>query len=140
MKTDDNVYVGQIMEAIRQISVYLRSASPYDFARNKMLQDAMLHQLAIADQASRDLSLYLGEKHQGISRGQLLEAKDGVAANIDITDEEKAIDPPKSLTHIEREHIKRILNYTRGNRTKASQLLGISRITLLSKIHKYNLE
>jgi DNA-binding protein Fis len=32
------------------------------------------------------------------------------------------------------------LNYTGGNKTKASQILGISRVNLISKAKKYKLE
>ena len=48
--------------------------------------------------------------------------------------------PLKSLEDVETDHIKKILAYTDGNRTKASQILGISRISLLSKIKKHKLE
>ncbi|MGD0659318.1 MAG: sigma-54 dependent transcriptional regulator [Syntrophorhabdales bacterium] len=46
----------------------------------------------------------------------------------------------KSLEDVELDHIRKILSYTDGNRTKASQILGISRISLLSKIKKNKLE
>jgi DNA-binding NtrC family response regulator len=46
----------------------------------------------------------------------------------------------KSLEDVENDHIKKVLSFTGGNRTKASQVLGISRISLLSKIRKYRLE
>ena len=46
----------------------------------------------------------------------------------------------KSLEDVENDHIRKVLAYTGGNRTKASQVLGISRISLLSKIRKYKLE
>jgi DNA-binding NtrC family response regulator len=46
----------------------------------------------------------------------------------------------KSLQDVENEHIKKILSYTEGNKTKASQILGISRISLLSRIKKNRLE
>jgi len=46
----------------------------------------------------------------------------------------------KSLEDVEKDHIRKILTYTSGNRTKASQILGISRINLLTKIRKYKLE
>lgn len=48
--------------------------------------------------------------------------------------------PLKSLEDVENEHIKKILAYTEGNRTKAAQILGISRISLLSRIKKFHLE
>jgi DNA-binding NtrC family response regulator len=46
----------------------------------------------------------------------------------------------KSLEDVEREHIKKILSFTGGNKTKAAQILGISIISLLSKVKKYKLE
>lgn len=46
----------------------------------------------------------------------------------------------KSLEDVEREHIKKIIGFTGGNKTKAAQILGISRISLLSKVKKYKLE
>ena len=47
---------------------------------------------------------------------------------------------PLSIQEIEKEHIRKVLNYTGGNRTKASDILGISRVSLLAKIKKYELE
>jgi two-component system response regulator HydG/two-component system response regulator AtoC len=46
----------------------------------------------------------------------------------------------KSLEDVERDHIKKIVSFTGGNKTKAAQILGISRISLLSKVKKYKLE
>jgi DNA-binding NtrC family response regulator len=48
--------------------------------------------------------------------------------------------PLKSLEEVETDHIKKVLAYTANNRTKASQILGISRISLLARIKKYKLE
>jgi DNA-binding protein Fis len=42
----------------------------------------------------------------------------------------------KTLKEIEDEHIRRILDYTGGNKTRAAQILGISRISLISKTKK----
>jgi len=44
-----------------------------------------------------------------------------------------------SLSHVEKEHIKKVLAATGGNRTRASEILGISRVTLLAKIKQYAL-
>jgi len=44
--------------------------------------------------------------------------------------------PLKTLKEIEDEHIRRILDYTGGNKTRAAQILGISRISLISKTKK----
>ncbi len=46
---------------------------------------------------------------------------------------------PLSLKEVERLHIKKVLELTGKNRTKAAQLLGISRSTLNEKIKQYNL-
>jgi two-component system response regulator AtoC len=45
-----------------------------------------------------------------------------------------------SLEDIEREYIAQVLNQTRGKKTKAAEVLGISRKTLLEKRKKYGLE
>lgn len=46
----------------------------------------------------------------------------------------------KTLEDVEKDHIKKIIAFTGGNKTKAAQILGISRISLLSKVKKYKLE
>jgi len=43
----------------------------------------------------------------------------------------------ESLEEIERKHIKKILNQTKGNIAQAAEILGISRLTLYNKIEKY---
>ena len=47
---------------------------------------------------------------------------------------------PEPLDQIERRHIARTLDYTRGNKRRAAHLLGIARSTLLAKVRRYNLE
>jgi two-component system NtrC family response regulator len=44
-----------------------------------------------------------------------------------------------SLADIEKRHIKKILDFTEGNKTKAAKLLGIALTTLYQKIKEYNL-
>ena len=46
---------------------------------------------------------------------------------------------PKSLEELERQHIVDILEYTRGKKTRAAAILGISRKTLLEKRKRYGL-
>jgi DNA-binding NtrC family response regulator len=48
--------------------------------------------------------------------------------------------PLRTLEDVEKDHIKKILAYTEGNKTRTAQILGISRIGLLSKVRKYKLE
>jgi DNA-binding NtrC family response regulator len=45
----------------------------------------------------------------------------------------------KSLETVEREHIARVLEFTRGRKTHAATILGISRKTLLEKRKRYGL-
>jgi DNA-binding NtrC family response regulator len=42
------------------------------------------------------------------------------------------------LSEVEREHIFRVLDETEGNRTKASEILGITRQTLINKLKAYS--
>ncbi len=46
---------------------------------------------------------------------------------------------PPSLEKVEKEHIKKVLAFTGNNKTKASAILGISRVNLIAKIKKYEL-
>jgi len=46
---------------------------------------------------------------------------------------------PQSLKEMEKIHIQKVLQYTHHNNTKAAEILGISRVNLISKIKKYNL-
>jgi two-component system NtrC family response regulator len=45
----------------------------------------------------------------------------------------------KSMSQVEKEHLERVINYTGGNRTAAARILGISRVTLISKIKSYQI-
>jgi transcriptional regulator with PAS, ATPase and Fis domain len=47
---------------------------------------------------------------------------------------------PRSLQEVEKEHIKKVLKLTGMNKTRASKVLGISRVNLITKIKKYELE
>jgi DNA-binding NtrC family response regulator len=45
----------------------------------------------------------------------------------------------RSLEDVEREHIAKVLEFTRGRKTEAADILGISRKTLLEKRKRYGL-
>ena len=137
MTDDDTVYLSRITNAIRRIVGYLFEASTDEFARNTILQDAVLHQIEIASQASKHLSPSFRRKHQGVSCGKLLELSDEMVTSI--SNEGMMTDPLMSLADVEREHFKTVLAYVNQNRTKAADILGISRVSLISKIRKYNL-
>ncbi len=46
---------------------------------------------------------------------------------------------PPSLQKIEMEHIIKVLNFTGNNKSKAANILGISRVNLIAKIKKYEI-
>ena len=46
---------------------------------------------------------------------------------------------PDSLQQVEKEHICKVLDFTNKNRTQAAKILGISRVSLISKIKKYEI-
>jgi DNA-binding NtrC family response regulator len=46
----------------------------------------------------------------------------------------------KTLAEMEAEHVRRILEFTGGNRTATAQILGISRVGLLSKMKRYGID
>ena len=50
-----------------------------------------------------------------------------------------ATPPGRSLREVEGEHILNVLNETGGNYSETARILGISRVTLYSKIKAYGL-
>ena len=46
---------------------------------------------------------------------------------------------PKSLEEMEKAHIMKVLEETRGNQSRAADILGINRKKLYKKIHKYEI-
>jgi len=57
-------------------------------------------------------------------------------SSADIFEEEEK---PQSLKNIEMMHIQKVLQFTHFNNTKAAEILGISRVSLISKIKEYKL-
>ena len=47
---------------------------------------------------------------------------------------------PQSLEEVEKDHIKQVLEFTNKNRSKAAEILHISRVNLISKIKKYKID
>jgi DNA-binding NtrC family response regulator len=48
--------------------------------------------------------------------------------------------PLKTLSEIEKDQIRNVLRHTKGNKTRAAKILGISRVNLLAKVKKYQLQ
>jgi DNA-binding NtrC family response regulator len=65
--------------------------------------------------------------HYFLDNTQFSDAFSGSAAN-------------QSLQDVEKDHIRKVLDMTRMNKTKAAKILGISRVNLIAKIKKYGLE
>ena len=61
--------------------------------------------------------------------------------NLPVDTSEKKIFPMElvSLKEVEKKYIQHVLNKTQGNKTKASQILQITRPTLDKKIKEYKL-
>jgi DNA-binding NtrC family response regulator len=47
---------------------------------------------------------------------------------------------PMSLSEVEKEHITKVLTFTKNNHTLSAYILGISRVNLIAKIKKYNIK
>jgi len=73
-------------------------------------------------------AVILSQGHFITRENLLLESPDNTATNTLLT-----------LEEVEKLHIKKVLDYTKKNRTQTAQILGISRSTLNEKIKKYGL-
>ncbi len=62
-----------------------------------------------------------------------------ILENYNLSNEINGEYAPSSLQDIEKEHIKKVLAYTNNNRTKAAEILCISRVGLISKIKNYKI-
>ncbi|MBE9510386.1 MAG: sigma-54-dependent Fis family transcriptional regulator [Bacteroidetes bacterium] len=60
---------------------------------------------------------------------------ENMSASTDLIDDTA----PSSLKEVEKNHLRKVLSYTNGNKSKAAKILGISRVTLLSKIKQYKI-
>jgi uncharacterized protein with HEPN domain len=56
MKRDDNAYIRHILDAITQIEEYLSGKSLEEFMASKMVHDAVIRQLEIIGEATKNLS------------------------------------------------------------------------------------
>jgi len=85
------------------------------------------------------------ERASVLARGDVIDASDlsGIApsTSADVVTEKFITDSDvPALKDIEREHIRKVLDYTNWNMAKTSDLLGIHRNTLRLKIKEYELE
>ncbi len=59
MKKDDTVFIKHILDAIDLIRSYLKDKSYEEFETNRMLQDAVIREIEIIGEATKNLSVEL---------------------------------------------------------------------------------
>lgn len=59
----DLTYIGDVLDAIKRIESYLHGVSKEDFLGNHMMQDAVMHQIEIIGEASKNVSDEFQERH-----------------------------------------------------------------------------
>jgi DNA-binding NtrC family response regulator len=99
-----------------------------------------LDEASINELQSYDWPGNIRELHNVLERAVILQQKP-VMAQRETTPMDEAPLPEKNLNlkHVEKETIKLALDKTKGNRTKASKILGISLRTLHNKLKEYEL-
>ncbi len=101
----------------------------YDFPGNVRELQNIIHSAALVEQSNILRVSSLPERF-------LKEVKGEVKKKITVPEERlEAL----SLEEVEKNHIKKVLKLVGGNKSKAAKILGISRVTLMSKIKKYKL-
>ncbi|MEO0249410.1 MAG: DUF86 domain-containing protein [candidate division WOR-3 bacterium] len=109
MKKDDTVYLKHILDAINQIVDYVRPIAYEGFVRNRMLQDAVVRQLEIIGEASRNVSADFQAQHSEIPWTQMIGMRNRIAHDYLNVDMEIVWDIVEhDLTSLE-EQIKKIL-------------------------------
>ena len=76
---DETVYLKHIADAIVQIEDYLHEKSFEEFTGNKMVQDAVVRQLEIIGEASRNLSDDFRRLHSAVPWGQIVGMRNRIA-------------------------------------------------------------
>ena len=66
MKKDDTVFLKHILDAIDLIESYLKDKSYEEFKENRMLQDAVIREIEIIGEATKNLSVEFRNKYPEI--------------------------------------------------------------------------
>ena len=66
MKKDDKVYLRHILDAIKLIEEYIKNKDYEDFKNIRMLQDAVIREIEIIGEATKNLSTDFINKYQEI--------------------------------------------------------------------------
>ncbi len=76
MKEQDIVFLQHILDAINLIEEYTKNKSYKDFENNRMLQDAVIRELEIIGEATKNLSKELRKAHPHIPWKQIAGMRD----------------------------------------------------------------
>ena len=79
MKKDDTVYLRHISDSINQITDYVLATTYQGFLTNRMLQDAVVRQLEIIGEASRNLSEDFQKQHSEVPWSQIIGMRNRIA-------------------------------------------------------------
>lgn len=72
MSKDDTVFLRHMLDAIDLIESYLKDKSYEEFEKNRMLQDAVIREIEIIGEASKNLSTEFRNKYPEIPWRQIL--------------------------------------------------------------------
>ena len=67
MKRDYKLYLSDMKESIKNIEEYMKGVSQEEFNKNKQLRDAVMRNLEIMGEASRNIPRALKEKNKQVS-------------------------------------------------------------------------
>ncbi|MBI3512329.1 MAG: DUF86 domain-containing protein [Bacteroidetes bacterium] len=66
MKKDNSIYLGHILECTVQIEEYMKDITREKFLDQRMIQDAVIRQIEIIGEATKNISVEFRELHQDI--------------------------------------------------------------------------
>ncbi len=76
MRKDDLVFLRHMLDAINLIEEYLRDRDYDEFRNNRMLQDAVIREIEIIGEATKNLSTGFRNKHSNIPWRQIAGMRD----------------------------------------------------------------
>ncbi|MCW7075531.1 MAG: DUF86 domain-containing protein [Candidatus Methanospirare jalkutatii] len=76
MKKDDSIFLKHMLDAINLIEEYLRDKDYDEFKNNRMLQDAVIREIEIIGEATKNLSMAFRNKHPNIPWRQIAGMRD----------------------------------------------------------------
>lgn len=78
-KPDDNGRLQDILDAINRIEFYLRGSDEKKFTNDLMRQDAIVRQIEIIGEASRNISRNFQEQHSELPWSQMIGMRNKIA-------------------------------------------------------------